>query len=74
MRYPKVTKYGSMDYNTQQANAAEAKAQSEKKKAEEMAEKNAERTAPNAPPITEIMRNLRAKQIRSLPEVNPIAL
>ena len=43
MRYPKVTKYGSMDYDTQQANAAEAKAQSEKKKAEEMAEKNAER-------------------------------
>ena len=43
MRYPKVTKYGSMDYNTQQANAAAAKAQSEKKKAEEVAEKNADR-------------------------------
>ena len=39
-----------------------------------LSENSPERTAPNAPPITEIMRNLSAKQLRSLNDVNPRAL
>lgn len=43
MRYPKVVKYGSMEYNTMVANQRNAEAALEKQKAEKMADEVAEK-------------------------------
>lgn len=43
MRYPKVVKYGSMEYNTMVANQRNAEAALEKQKAEKMADEVAKK-------------------------------